>query len=1355
MKQLHIIPAGCQIWNKSVCGFGGGRFAYCSSLAIYVYSLDTFQLERVIHAHHKNITSLTWCTMSPNIVATCAHDKTIRVWNLDTGLQIGDMSTELHDPVVLEWNPFHPSCFASASVKGVIRIWDYPTRMFGAANFDIDAPLRVLRWHPRRQNLLAGGFEDGSVVTMDSSILKRGTLFRSAVLDSRTDVDSGNCKVEDIQWDPLSDTYILIAFSSGHVVLFDISSGSEIKHFERIAGGIQSLAWIPSEPGNFFSADKRTGVLRYWNVSQKSAIDAFKLANSAFQNTVYDDKHNSMLCTFSDGSIGLYNTRRRRYDYRSEAGHTETIFDCRFSPSNPDTLLTSSYDGSVKMWDIASMELVLEFVRVKAVIYSVSWCRGKPLVAGALSTNDVIIWDAVKGTQVGRHAVHKDAVFRVEWDPHPNASYNLLASCSKDGTCCVFRENGTLVRRYTHARPCFGIAWNFHQRDIIAVGCFDGVVRIYDINAQTDSAVRELRGHTDAVYNVEYHPLVPGVLVSGSNDHSVRVWNVADGSCVCLVGHVDNVRALCWHHEIPWILLSGSWDGTIRCWNVADRKCVSMTHEHHSDVYGLDSHAKRPFVFASTSRDTTTRFFQLSAMAEALKFGLSTMFPIKSEADLVAMFTSTQRTVFNGISSDMNILGDVVPPQMKMSGSNSLDLIKTLKTSAGTDSNLATKFKTILEFFDLPFGTRDLMELLESTTSRIARSSKAEVLHVNEVGPTLEARGRELVQQKNVLSSVLSRSLKVSLADRKRETRLRAAAKMFLCAGNIPEFCKICIECGDWHSALMIAPGHSMQLWSDLMRRYAEYVLEHPTHQEPFDPSLFLAASGHVPQAVSLLRQRGDFDDAFTISVSDMLGRFPFAAAQGQNSPSSSAAGPSFDSSATSDISSPKVVDAVEAPNSSSLKREASLNSIPAAVIEKSYDSISPLVLSVVTDSSDFEKHRYQPIWAASYRLSVDDVHGATELLHNANELFLSWAVANCTLRKGSYPLRLIQDISARCLMLNLYVTAYALHDTVPNGRFLTEFMCVRYTTIAPGSTVPEDPSAIWEVYRSFGLRSSGNYLDEERSATRTMDRVRCLMLGRQFTDAGVLIDQKITQLFSGFLKSSDGIFVPDITEVGKYAVFLDNLDLTAIDPPLRARLLCYSYFLGAVKASQMGWWEICAFLSAAFRQCLFHGCGSDPHSSADFTHLSAFLSTFPVPAILDFPISLSEVAFLEARALLYAGNPEGLVCLRSMAQCGSITEEYKVAIGGVLEAAKSPELLKVLHLRRRRNVVKTAGCSVPGRTWDGFAKHSAISGQEIVGSILWLTSKQPVSMAEALQYRRCCAFHPNASGIWFPPPFF
>ncbi len=41
VKQVGLLAAGCQPWNKDVCAASGDHFAYCATLAIYIYQVNS------------------------------------------------------------------------------------------------------------------------------------------------------------------------------------------------------------------------------------------------------------------------------------------------------------------------------------------------------------------------------------------------------------------------------------------------------------------------------------------------------------------------------------------------------------------------------------------------------------------------------------------------------------------------------------------------------------------------------------------------------------------------------------------------------------------------------------------------------------------------------------------------------------------------------------------------------------------------------------------------------------------------------------------------------------------------------------------------------------------------------------------------------------------------------------------------------------------------------------------------------------------------------------------------------------------------------------------------------------------
>lgn len=82
----------------------------------------------------------------------------------------------------------------------------------------------------------------------------------------------GRGAVIDVQWDPLSDQYCLVAYKSGHMTMFDMEREAAVQQFEPQPMGLTGVAWMRWSPGSFATVDSASGVMKVWNVSQRYAL---------------------------------------------------------------------------------------------------------------------------------------------------------------------------------------------------------------------------------------------------------------------------------------------------------------------------------------------------------------------------------------------------------------------------------------------------------------------------------------------------------------------------------------------------------------------------------------------------------------------------------------------------------------------------------------------------------------------------------------------------------------------------------------------------------------------------------------------------------------------------------------------------------------------------------------------------------------------------------------------------------------------------------------------------------------------------------------------------------------------------
>lgn len=131
--------------------------------------------------------------------------------------------------------------------------------------------------------------------------------------------------------------------------MFDAESAMLLQSFDRQGAGVKSIAWNHAVPGEFFTCSEKVAALKVWNVSKKAPVDSFKLGNSGIRFIGHLRDRESLMVAFNSGSVGVYSLLKKKLEFVSEPGHSETVFDIVLNPANKNMLATASYDGTIKI----------------------------------------------------------------------------------------------------------------------------------------------------------------------------------------------------------------------------------------------------------------------------------------------------------------------------------------------------------------------------------------------------------------------------------------------------------------------------------------------------------------------------------------------------------------------------------------------------------------------------------------------------------------------------------------------------------------------------------------------------------------------------------------------------------------------------------------------------------------------------------------------------------------------------------------------------------------------------------------------------------------------------------------------
>ncbi|KAG9272989.1 U3 small nucleolar RNA-associated protein 15 homolog [Astyanax mexicanus] len=192
---------------------------------------------------------------------------------------------------------------------------------------------------------------------------------------------------------------------------------------------------------------------------------------------------------------------------------------------------------------------------------------------GEKVTEDTLYWKNYKApVQIKEFG----AVTKIEFSPVAPHNYVVTASTRIQ----VYRpQSQEPVQSFTRFRDtAYGGSFRGDGKLVVA-GSEEGLIRLFDVGGRV--ALRQFRGHSKAVHVTSF--LSDGYrVVSGSDDLSCRMWDVASGTQLSsYTEHTDYVRAGAASRLNPDLYITGSYDHTVKLFDMrVGGSVMTMQHGH-------------------------------------------------------------------------------------------------------------------------------------------------------------------------------------------------------------------------------------------------------------------------------------------------------------------------------------------------------------------------------------------------------------------------------------------------------------------------------------------------------------------------------------------------------------------------------------------------------------------------------------------------------------------------------------------------------------------------------------------------------------------------------------------------------
>ncbi|THU87993.1 U4/U6 snRNP-specific spliceosomal protein [Dendrothele bispora CBS 962.96] len=227
----------------------------------------------------------------------------------------------------------------------------------------------------------------------------------------------------------------------------------------------------------------------------------------------------------------------------SQIGDERPISTVRFSPNN-QMLVTGSWSGTVKLWNVPSCTPVRAFRGHSDRVGGVAWHpkatldQGPDLVnlvSGAGDCN-VHLWSLNGEQPLSVLKGHQERVCRVAF--HPSGEY--VGSASYDTTWRLWdvATSKELLLQEGHSKEVYSIEFQ-DDGALVASGGLDAIGRVWDLRTGRTALV--LDGHIEAIYAISFSPNGYQVATGGGDD-TIRIWDMrSQRSLYTIPAHTSNV----------------------------------------------------------------------------------------------------------------------------------------------------------------------------------------------------------------------------------------------------------------------------------------------------------------------------------------------------------------------------------------------------------------------------------------------------------------------------------------------------------------------------------------------------------------------------------------------------------------------------------------------------------------------------------------------------------------------------------------------------------------------------------------------------------------------------------------------
>ena len=530
-----------RLWNvpekKAIWGFSGatdkissvsispdGRHIAAGSDdgTVLVWNMKTrklFQHFRGAHAGWVNSVAF-----SPDgwTLASGAMDQTVVLWDHVKGQERKRFDNQSGCVNSIAFSP-DGKLIATGSVDHLVRLWDVSSRDSREVHLVLGGHsgcVNSVRFSPSGGKRVVSGSDDLTIRLWDTATGQNTQILRGHTRKIVAALFSPNGSL------------VVSGSEDKSVRVWDAANGRLLHALLGHTSGINAVAFSPN--GELLASGSFDDEVRLWDAEEWKPHG--RLEDFGDDDDEDDDDGGARVWPgYGRGETSVESFMFDLPAKKPSKAHSSEVACVVFSPDG-QFVASSSQDATIKIWSAKGAEL-WKLEGHSASVTHLAFSPDSLILASASKDQTAKLWDTVRGEALHTLQGHPDGAFSLLFSPDSR----LLALADATVTLWSVATGAFMGQMEDHGEAVTDIAFSCDGRFLASCSAY-GTIALRDL-ADPRATPKILRGHSARVNSIAFSPAPYAgqlLLVSCSDDATIRTWDVARGGAPCGVVIAEN-----------------------------------------------------------------------------------------------------------------------------------------------------------------------------------------------------------------------------------------------------------------------------------------------------------------------------------------------------------------------------------------------------------------------------------------------------------------------------------------------------------------------------------------------------------------------------------------------------------------------------------------------------------------------------------------------------------------------------------------------------------------------------------------------------------------------------------------------